>query len=84
MVEAVLGQIPVGTSIDEAQRFMEREGFKCSRSVNEAFRDRKGLDYIHCDRSDGSRLVQRRWQIAIVHRDGKVVEALATAGLVGP
>ena len=84
MVEAVLSQIPVGTSVDDAQRFMEREGFTCSRSNNEAFLDRKGLDYVHCDRSDGSGFVQRRWQVAVVHKDGKVVEVLATTGLVGP
>jgi hypothetical protein len=26
MVEAVLGQVPVGTPVDEAERFMEHEG----------------------------------------------------------
>jgi len=84
MVEAVLGQIPIGTPVDDAQRFMEREGFQCSRSTNEAFLDRKGLDYLCCDRSEGSGVVQRRWQVAVVHRDGKVVEVLASTGLVGP
>ncbi len=83
MVEAVLGQAPVGTPVDDAQKFMEREGFSCSRSTNAAFLDRKGLDYIYCDRSEGG-IVQRRWQVAVVHKDGKVVEVLASTGLVGP
>jgi hypothetical protein len=83
MIEAVLGQVPVGTPVDDAQRFMEREGFKCSRTSNAAFGGRAGLDYIYCDRSEGG-IVQRRWQVAVVHRDGKVVEVLASRGLVGP
>jgi len=84
MVEAVLAQIPVGTPVDDAQRFMEREGFACSRNTNAEFLDRKGLDYVYCDRSEGSGFVQRRWQVAVIHRDGKVVEVLASTGLVGP
>ena len=83
MVEAVLGQVPVGTPIDDAQRFMEQEGFTCSRSTNKPFLDRTGLDYIYCDRSEGG-LTFRRWQVAAVHRDGKVTEVLASTGLVGP
>lgn len=83
MVEAVLAKVPVGTPVDDAQRFMEREGFKCSCSTNEQFLDRKGLDYIYCDRSVGG-IVQRRWQVAVVHKDGKVVEVLASTGLIGP
>ena len=84
MVEAVIGQIPVGTPVADAQRFMEREGFGCSRSTNAEFLDHKGLDYIYCDRSEGGGIVQRRWQVAVVHRDGKVTEVIASTGLVGP
>lgn len=83
MVETVLGQIPIGTPIDDAQRFMEWEGFACSRSTNAKFLNREGLDYVYCDRSEGG-AVQRRWQVAVVYRDGKVVEVLASTGLVGP
>ena len=83
MVETVQGQVPPGTPVDEALRFMEREGFKCSRTVNGSFGERNGLDYLYCDRSEGG-IVQRRWQAAIVHRDGKVAEVLARTGLVGP
>lgn len=83
MVEAVLGQVPIGASVDDAQRFMEREGFACSRRTNADFPGRQGLDYLHGDRSEGS-VVSRRWQVAVVHRDGKVTEVLASTGLVGP
>ena len=84
LVEVVLSQVPVGTSVENAQRFMEREGFKCSRTIAGQFGDRKGLDYVYCDRSEGGVWVQRRWQVAIVHRGGKVTEVLASTGLVGP
>jgi hypothetical protein len=84
MVEAILGRVPVGTPVDDAQRFMEREGFTCTRTADGKFLDREGLDYVYCDRSEGEGVVQRRWQVAIVHRDGKVAEVLASTGLVGP
>jgi hypothetical protein len=84
MIEAVLVRVPIGTSVEEAQRFMELEGFACSRNTNESFLDRTGLDYIYCDRSEGRGWVSRRWQVAIVHRDRKVVEVLASTGLIGP
>ncbi|MBF2001107.1 MAG: hypothetical protein IGS38_10355 [Synechococcales cyanobacterium M58_A2018_015] len=82
MVEVVLSQAPVGTPVNDAQQFMEREGFSCSRSTNQPFGDRENLNYIYCDRSEGF-LVLRRWQVAIVHQDGRVVEVLASTGLVG-
>jgi len=84
MVAVVLGHVPAGTAVDDAQRFMEREGFSCSRKTNAAFLDREGLDHVLCYRSDDSGWVQRRWQVAVVHRDGKVTEVMASTGLVGP
>ena len=83
MVEAVLSEIPLGTSVEDAARFMEREGFACTRETNAEFLNRKGLDYIRCDRSEGG-VVARRWQVAVVHKDGKVVEIITSTGLVGP
>jgi hypothetical protein len=83
MVEVILTKLPVGTPIEDAQVFMEREGFKCSSSTNAAFGDRTGLDYVTCDRLEGSEPVRRRWQVAVVHQSGKVVEVLASTGLIG-
>lgn len=82
MVEVILRHAPVGTPIDDAQQFMEQEGFRCSRSTNQPFGDRENLNYIYCDRSEGF-LVLRRWQVAIVHHDDRVVEVLAGTGLIG-
>jgi hypothetical protein len=83
MVEAVISGVPIGTTVDEAQRFMEGEGFQCRREANTKFLDRGGLDYLYCNRYEGG-IVKRRWQVAVVHRGGKVVEVLASTGLVGP
>jgi hypothetical protein len=83
MVEAVLSRIPVGTPIEDAERFMEREGFACVRATQAEFLDRKGLNYIYCDRTEGG-IVQRRWQVAVVHKDGEVTEIITSTGLIGP
>ena len=83
MVQAVMNGVPIGTPVDEAQRFMEGEGFQCRREANAKFLDRGGLDYLYCNRYGGS-IVKRRWQVAVVHRGGKVVEVLASTGLVNP
>jgi hypothetical protein len=83
MVEVILGRIPVGTPLSEAERFMTSEGFACRHTADGAFLDRRGLSYLSCDRSTGV-VVQRRWQVAIGARDGKVDEVLASTGLIGP
>lgn len=82
MVETVVRLVPAGTSIDAAQRVMEAEGFECHRETAAKFLDREGLDYVYCVRSEGG-IVQRRWQVALVHRNGQVVEALASTDLTG-
>lgn len=83
MVEAVLSQIPVGTPVEDAERFMEREGFACVHATNADFLGRKGLNYIYCDRAEGG-IVQRRWQVAVVHNDGRVTEIITSTALFGP
>ncbi len=83
MVEAVLREVPIGTPLAEARRFMEAEGFECRREANSTFLDRDELDYLYCNRYEGG-IVKRRWQVAVVYRDDKVVEVLASTGLIGP
>jgi len=84
MVKVILDAAPVGSSVETARRFMEREGFHCTEKTNSSFsEDRTGIDYLYCGRSEGL-IVQRKWMVAIVHRKGKVVEVLANTGLIGP
>jgi hypothetical protein len=82
MIEVVSSIVPIGTPVDEAQRFMEREGFKCKREQNAGFLERKGLDYIYCERTSGFGFT-RDWRVAVVHRNGKVVEVLANTWING-
>lgn len=86
MTAAIRQHIPPGTSTENAQRFMESEGFKCSMKANGQFLDRDGIDYLYCDRHDGGYFdfVVRRWQIAIVYENGHVVEIITATGLIGP
>jgi hypothetical protein len=84
MVELILSHVPVGTPIEDASRFMEREGFECSRSTDAEVPDRK-RDYLYCNRWESiGFLVSRRWHVSIAYRDGKVTEVTASTGLVGP
>jgi hypothetical protein len=86
MTQTISKHIPAGTTLDQAQRWMEREGFRCSRKSNSEFAALEGRrDYLYCDRSEGEMAsVDRRWQVALVHRGGKIVDVSATTGLVGP
>lgn len=86
MAQTISAHAPIGMSVDQAQKFMEREGFRCSRQTNAEFAGLDGrFDYLYCDRSEREMpLVDRRWQVAIIHHEGKVVRVVANTGLVGP
>ncbi len=75
MERSILLAIPIGTPVSDARRFMVAEGFEC--------RDSTEPGYMYCDRHDGS-VVQRRWQVSLVHRHGKLTEVRVDTGLVGP
>jgi hypothetical protein len=83
MTRALQSALPIGTNLPIARTFMEREGFRCTPQTDARWLDRTHLDYLYCERSDGS-IVQRRWQVAIVHVGNGVSEILVTTGLVGP
>src|SRR5262245_18700038 len=73
MVETIRARVTVGSSFDDAQRFMQGEGFSCRHIANGSWGDCQGIDYLYCDRSEAAGgLVARRWQVAIIHQGGKV------------
>lgn len=85
MVAILSAEIPVGTSLVDAESYMQREGFHCSLHKNDRWGDRTGIDYIYCDRSKSASFpVTRRWQIAILHDDEAITEIIAKTGLIGP
>jgi hypothetical protein len=85
MIRILGSRLPAGTPLETARAFMKEEGFECSLKTKGRFGDREGIDYLYCDRSEASGmfLVSRRWQVAIIVRDEKVVEIDASTGLVG-
>ena len=87
MVEVIRKAVPPDTPLKNAWEFMQREGFTCSEMFNESFGDAQaesGIDFLYCWRRDGRSLVKRRAQVAIVHRDGKVTNVLASTNTEGP
>ena len=86
MVEIVLGRVVRSEPRSRRRSRSSRpRGLRALEHKNGAFGDRRGIDYLYCDRTESVGFpVTRRWQIAIVHRDGKVTEVLASTGLVGP
>lgn len=111
MIETVRELIPDGTTIAEAQRLMERQGFRCRLVSNGSFvsmqdweelwlgegsdkrtteslmngpKGRTGLDFLLCERDEGFWAWESHtWRLALVHREGKVVEVLADPGWSG-
>ena len=83
MKRIILEAVPLGSDLAKAERFMKDQGFTCQKERNADFNERKGLDYLYCDRTEGS-IVRTDWRIAIVDRNGKVSEVIAQRFLTGP
>jgi hypothetical protein len=97
MKEVVLREVPPGTPVAAAQRFMEREGFTCSLVRGGAFREERdgpltdqpvaheGIDFLRCERVESAGLaLERRWQIAVVLRGEAVAGVLVSVRCAGP
>lgn len=81
----ILAAIPPGTPIDRAAAIMRSNGFKCEPMRKADFLDRRGIDYLYCDRERAVGLmVGRRWQVALVEEKGRVMDVLVGTGLIGP
>jgi len=76
--QEILKQIPVGSSIENAEQVMLQEGFECSHQV-----DSKGT-FLYCDIQKNEKApVSRRWQIIIRYQKSKVRSVSVTTGLIG-
>ena len=88
MKEVLLRQLPVGTPIGEAQKFMEQEGFKCvsrkNRTFSEAGTDHEDIDYLYCTRTDEVTppALKRKWHIAVVENSDAVADVLISTRLI--
>lgn len=96
MEQEILKVIPLGTSITEAKKIMEKNGFICELVENGAFSDirhdsntpgrirqkiYKNIDFLYCDISKGF-VVARRWQASLVYEDNQVKQIGVSTGLV--
>lgn len=88
MKSAILAHVPIGTTIDDARKFMEKERFRCSEFTNAIFTmnggTRKGIDFTYCERKDNAGLLEVRiWDVALVVVDEKVTEILVDESVFG-
>lgn len=88
MRQSLTTDIPVGTSVKDAETRLRDRGFRVSPMTDASFsyqgHVREHLDYLYGDMSEGTGLVSRRWQVAVVHQRGSVSEICVSMGLVGP
>jgi hypothetical protein len=92
MKAEILKHIPLGTAVEDAQKKMEENSFKCALKQNRSFaeteddgsqRIHEKCDYLYCDLElPITEYCRRRYQIAMVHDSGIVVEIRVSIGLV--
>ena len=82
--------IATGGAIEDAKRIMEANGFTCVMNERSDFAEMEedeflathhDLDYLYCDKERGGFFCDRRWQVAIVHKNGVVSDILVSIGL---
>ena len=98
MEQQIYAFIPVGSSIKDAKKFLEKNGCKCEyfeKTTFVVFREdenargrviqtlHKDKDFLSCDKHDGF-IVYRTWFISVVHKDGIVENVYVSTGLTGP
>jgi hypothetical protein len=84
--------IPTGTTIEDARRIMEANGFKCQLMERSFFAEREeddhplpvhsDIDFLYCDKEKGGLFCDRRWQVAIVHEHGIVSDVFVSIGRI--
>jgi hypothetical protein len=96
MKATLLQNVPLGRPVQEARKFMEHEGFTCTLRKNETFYERcawydsgpkhDGIDFLECRRvqDDGSFLMSRFWNVALVLKDERVSDILVANWVDGP
>jgi hypothetical protein len=83
--EELLRIAPLGSDARTAVATLKDMGFKCVWNEHRPFKGMDGNhDYLYCDYSKMvDVLITRRWQIALVHDNFRVVDARFGIGLTG-
>jgi hypothetical protein len=72
-----------GTRQEVAAKIMTGMGFAVS-VLHGPFGSESFADYLYCDYRENSVLVSRRWQAALVLKEGRVVDYRVATALIGP
>ena len=88
--QEILKLVPLGSDITQAKTVMESNGFVCTWEKNEQFATlpkgqqmiHRKADFLYCDREQGW-ITHERWQVAIVHKNGRVTEVHVSYGIIG-
>lgn len=78
-------EIVIGSSIESAKDRLKAVGLEC-KSVARGWTNNvhDTTEFIFCSRNSDEWPVFRRWQVALLPRDGKVAEIRSNVGLIGP
>ena len=81
----LLKRFPAGSDARNALPILEAQGFKCHWLQQEQFSGLDGKhDFLYCDLSRmAGFLVERRWQLALIHKNYVVTDAKFGIGLTG-
>jgi hypothetical protein len=80
----MLIKIPKNSSITDAKQIMEYNSFVCKKFYNSSFGKEENIDFLYCDKKVWEKLfVERRYQIAITHKNEQVTDILISTGLTG-
>lgn len=80
--QIILKKIPIGTSLGRASEIVQNYGLECTMKQSQLFGDYKNIDFLYCRKQavQFPFVCDSVWQIAIVHKNSKVVDALVTYG----
>jgi hypothetical protein len=94
MIAVIPQHVPVGTSVQEAMKFMEHEGFACTLRRNGTFCEQRGhdpgekhegIDFLECHRvQNAGFLMSRVWEVALVLKNDRVTDILVSHWFDGP
>ena len=83
--QELLELAPIDSDARDAKEKLERKGLQCQWFEQREFYGLEGKhDYLYCDKEKVvGVLVNRRWQLALIHKDYLVADAKVGIGLIG-
>jgi hypothetical protein len=92
MKQELLKSIPIGSSLTDAQKLMDANGFRCSKQEQGSFLEldtenmesgilHNNIKYLYCDKElSAESFCSRRWQIALVFDGNAVSDIIVSIG----